>query len=88
MNLYDILAKLTMFCRNATGDDIDIKIILPDKVIDQFNLSLNPKELIQPGTPSNGTYSFGCKLYTHSGTAELFRDSDFVVDTRLEEETE
>lgn len=86
MTLQEILDELTVHCNSVTGKRCVIKLILPDAVIDQFNLVFRPKELIQLGSPSKDMYSFLCTLHGNGGTVELYRDSDFMVDTRLEEE--
>ncbi len=77
MNLIDILNELTAHCCLITGKQCELKLILPDKVIEEFSKEFKPKERIvlfgqDPETPeSNIRYVNGI-----GGTVKLIKESE------------
>lgn len=81
MILIELLDELTMHCKNVTGKDCDIQLLLPDAVIDDFYLNIaKPKELIQPGTPIE-TKMDSFKVYGHGGIVNVHKETSFVLIT-------
>ncbi len=74
MTLTEILENLSAHCACVTGIIGNIKVILPDQVIEEYTKQFTPKEKIKTVDPNEQ-----CKLSrlcTVGGTVELIKESE------------
>lgn len=79
-SLMDILDELTIHCKNVTGKDEEISIVLPKSVIDRFSIVLEPKEKIFDNLAiKTTTIKTVSKIHGNGGTVKLYNSKDNEV---------
>lgn len=73
MSLLEILENLSVHCSITTGKRCDLKLVLPDIVIDEFSKSF---KLVEKGVPVWSSDGNGIKsVYCSGGIIELIKES-------------
>jgi hypothetical protein len=74
--LEEILLDLTKYCALNFVTEANIKVVLPDEIVDQFALSFKKKTKYLPGSSYQFSYSKDFTMFFNGGTVKIVRQSD------------
>jgi hypothetical protein len=75
-SLVEILEELSLYCLQETGKKCDIKLVLPDEVLNRFILQFTAKEKYTFPEESDPNKMEAPSVHGTGGTVSLVKQSD------------